>query len=204
MIQTAEIPTIVVKRNTTSLGPSVVNWFALAAGYALYSFPLMGWFNMGSPVPITLLIFAGIILYILGIYDWYKGKTAAMIINFVFGLVFLRIPLTSTYSSATGIPPEEEFRSKIEGTFYIFIFVLLLVLAYAVSKGSYIYLITIFLWIIGYMLLLMWEYSDNYRIRKAAGYFFFFSAIVDWVIGTCHLMNSTSLQPIIGLTIPEL
>ena len=201
---TPEIPTIVVKRNTTSLGPSVVNWFALAAGYALVSFPLMGWFHMSSPVPSVLLIFAGLILYILGIYDWYKGKTAVMMINFVTGLVFLRIPLTSLYSLATGIPPENEVRSKIEGTFYIFIFVLLLVLVYAVFHGSYIYLITIFLWAVGYLLLLMWEYSDGYRIRKAAGYFFFFNAIVDWIIGTCHLMNSTSLQPIIGLTIPEL
>ena len=84
-IDNIRFPIINIRR-TSNLAVAPANTFGMAMGLFMLSLPLTGWCDFRSPTLAIALVFGGLCEYIIGIYDWYQGKTVLCFIDFIFGL----------------------------------------------------------------------------------------------------------------------
>ena len=100
-------------------------------GLFMLSLPLTGWCDFRSPTLATALVFGGLCEYIIGIYDWYQGKTVLCFIDFIFGLLHLLIYYSFRLCEYEMQPIDENFESYLYGTFFTLYLVALLALVVA-------------------------------------------------------------------------
>ena len=210
-IDNIRFPIINIRR-TSNLAVAPANTFGMAMGLFMLSLPLMKWCDFRSPTLATALVFGGICEYIIGIYDWYQGKTVLSFIDFIFGLLHLLIYYSFRLCEYDITPVNEKFESHLYGTFFTLYLVALLTLLIACKAKGYLHLINIILLILADLMVMIWQYSykkySGYgrlkRIKQAAGYFLFFSSLTLWFTGVGKLINDIFQKDIIPFIKPDL
>jgi succinate-acetate transporter protein len=199
-------------RRTSNLAVAPVNTFGLAMGLFMLSLPLMNWCEFRSPTLATALMFGGLCQYIIGIYDWYQGKTLLCFIDFIFGLLHLLIYYSFKLCEYDITPVSEKFESYLIGTFFVLYLVVLLALVLACKDRGIIHIINLILLIVADVLVLSWQYiykkgdsNRNYpRVKKTAGYFLFFASLTIWFTGMGKLINDIFQRELIPTILPDL
>ena len=210
-IDNIRFPIINIRR-TSNLAVAPVNTFALAMGLFMLSLPLTGWCDFRSPTLATALVFGGLCEYIIGIYDWYQGKTVLCFIDFIFGLLHLLIYYSFRLCEYELTRVSEKFESYLIGTFFTLYLVILLGLILACKDKGLIHLVNLGLLIVADVLVITWQYCHKKypdwgrlkRTKKAAGYFLFFSSLSIWFTGVGKLINDIFQSDIIPLIRPDL
>ena len=201
-------------RRTSNLAVAPVNTFALAMGLFMLSLPLMGWCELRSPTLATALVFGGLCEYIIGIYDWYQGKTLLCFIDFIFGLLHLLFYYSFRLCEYEITRVDPQFKSNMIGTLFVLYLVILLALVLACKSKGIIHLINLGLLIISDVFLISWEYRkwetvkngkrDGPRIKNATGYFIFFASITIWLTGVGKFINDIFQDELVPMIKPDL
>ena len=212
-IEKITFPIINIRR-TSNLAVAPVNTFGMAMGLFMLSLPLMGWCELRSPTLATALVFGGLCQYIIGIYDWYQGKTLLCFLDFIFGLLNLLFYYSFRLCEYEITRVNEEFKSNMIGTFFVLYLVILLALVLACKSKGIIHLINLVLLIISDVFLISWEYRnwdtvkngkrDGPRIKKATGYFIFFASLTIWLTGVGKFINEIFQNDLIPMIKPDL
>lgn len=170
-------------RQTSNLAITPASLFGLALGLVMLTAPMMEWINYESPTLGTCLMFAGLCEYIIGIYDWYQGKSAASTIDFMFGLLHLTIYYTAELGKYYDMVTPHKYYSYMQGTFYCLFLAICLVLLIAIKDKGIIYLIAFFIICIGLIFVIIWEFGQRRWQRMLAGYIIFVGACFIWLAG---------------------
>jgi len=199
-IDNIRFPIINIRR-TSNLAVAPINTFGLAMGIFMLSLPLTDWCEFRSPSLATALVFGGLCQYIIGIYDWYQGKTFLSFVDFIFGLLHLLIYYSFRLCEYDLTPVSGNFESYLIGTFFVlYLVILLILLVISKSKGIF-HLVNIALLILADIMIIVWQYryKDLYekeskakhikKVKKAAGYFLFFASLTIWFTGVGKLIN---------------
>ena len=210
-IDSMRFPIINIRR-TSNLAVAPVNTFGMAMGLFMLSLPLTKWCDFRSPTLATALMFGGLCEYIIGIYDWYQGKTLLCFIDFIFGLLHLLIYYSFRLCEYAITPVSEEFESYLIGTFFTLYLVVLLGLVVACKGKGIIHLINLVLLILADIFIMVWQYrykkpnfqNHKVRVQKAAGYFLFFASLSIWFTGVGKLVNDIFQKDVIPLFKPDL
>ena len=208
-IDNIRFPIINIRR-TSNLAVAPVNTFGLAMGLFMLSLPLMDWCEFRSPILATALMFGGLCEYIIGIYDWYQGKTVLCFIDFIFGLLHLLIYYSFRLCEYQITKVPAEFESYLIGTFFTLYFVVLLGLVLACKNKGIIHIAYLGFLILADMFVMIWQYRYKHnnkhkkRNKKTAGYFLFFASLLLWYTGVGKLMNDIFQNDIIPLIKPDL
>ena len=208
-IDNIRFPIINVRR-TSNLAVAPVNNFAMAMGLFMLSLPLMKWCDFRSPSLATALIFGGLCEYIIGIYDWYQGKTVLCFLDFIFGLLHLLIYYSYRLCEYEITPVSEGFESYLIGTFFTLYLAVLCGLVLACKSKGIMHLINLGLLILADVMVIVWQYRNKdtgkhiKRVKKAAGDFLFFASLSIWFTGVGKFINDIFQNDLIPLIKPDL
>ena len=208
-IDSIRFPIINVRR-TSNLAVAPVNTFGMAMGLFMLSLPLTGWCDFRSPTLATALMFGGLCEYIIGIYDWYQGKTVLCFIDFIFGLLHLLIYYSFRLCEYEIAPVKEDFKSSLNGTFFTLYLVVLLALIIACKGKGILHLVNLGLLILTDIFIMVWQFllrekkDAVSRIKQTAGYLLFLSSISIWFTGVGKLINDIFQRDVIPMIKPDL
>ena len=208
-IDSIRFPIINVRR-TSNLAVAPVNTFGMAMGLFMLSLPLTGWCDFRSPTLATALMFGGLCEYIIGIYDWYQGKTVLCFIDFIFGLLHLLIYYSFRLCEYEIAPVKEDFKSSLNGTFFTLYLVALLALIIACKGKGILHLVNLGLLILTDIFIMVWQFllrekkDAVSRIKQTAGYLLFLSSISIWFTGVGKLINDIFQRDVIPMIKPDL
>lgn len=215
-IDNMRMPIINIRR-TSNLAMAPVNFFAIAAGIFMLSTPMMGWVSFRSPVLGVALIFAGACNYILGILDWYQGKTFLCINDFIFAFFHLAIYKScSLVQYEIGKPwvdrneTENRAMTYSVGVFLalsLFYFIILIICIY---RNGIMYIVNYGLLIFATIFGMVWQFnrkaaqSDKNWAEKTTGYFMFFASLTFFYTGVAKLINEVWQKELIPLVEPSI
>ena len=210
-IDSIRFPIINVRR-TSNLAVAPVNTFGMAMGLFMLSLPLTTWCDFRSPTLATALMFGGLCEYIIGIYDWYQGKTILCFIDFIFGLLHLLIYYSLRLCEYEITAVSSEFESYLIGTFFTLYLVILLALIIACKGKGIFHLVNLGLLILADIFIIVWQYRYKYesfgkhkkRVKQTAGYFLFFASLSIWFTGVGKLINDIFQKDVIPMIKPDL
>ena len=202
---------IINNRRTSNLAVVPVNTLGLAMGLFKLSLPLIGWCDFRSPSFATALMFGGLCEYIIGIYDWYQGKTILCFIDFIFGLLHLLIYYSYRFCEYEITPVSAKFESYLYGTFFTLYLVILLALIVACKDKGIFHIVNLGLLFFADLFIMIWQFrinrdnEDKLRgLKQIAGYILFFTSIIIWFTGVGKLINDIFQKDIIPMIKPEL
>ena len=208
-IDSIRFPIINVRR-TSNLAVAPVNTFGMAMGLFMLSLPLTEWCDFRSPTLATALMFGGLCEYIIGIYDWYQGKTVLCFIDFIFGLLHLLIYYSFRLCEYEITSVEGDFKSSLNGTFFTLYLVALLALIIACKGKGILHLVNLGLLILTDIFIMVWQFLRRdkkeavQKIKQTAGYLLFLSSLSIWFTGVGKLINDIFQRDVIPMIKPDL
>ena len=208
-IDSIRFPIINVRR-TSNLAVAPVNTFGMAMGLFMLSLPLTEWCDFRSPTLATALMFGGLCEYIIGIYDWYQGKTVLCFIDFIFGLLHLLIYYSFRLCEYEITPVREDFKSSLNGTFFTLYLAALLALIIACKGKGILHLVNLGLLILTDIFIMVWQFLHRnkkeavQKIKQTAGYLLFLSSLSIWFTGVGKLINDIFQRDVIPMIKPDL
>lgn len=200
-------PLLSVKR-TVFFSASTVNHFALSIGLFLYMYMKFNWLNALED-PLTeqffyyYLIFTGIIQYIIGFYDWYRGRTISFTLDFVFGIFYVMTYFQKYPEGITDVGGSTHDKNR-QGTFYAILAGFLLVLALGCKRKGFVYLVDIFALFLGFVFLFIYYFWTVNWCNTAAKYVFVVVSCLFWLTGLGNLINDVCQKKIIPLLDPAI
>ena len=221
-IKKEQIPKMNIKK-LSNLSDSIINYFVISICLILHSAFNLNWFNLkeNSKFCFTYFIFAAVILYIIGIMNWYEGKELLFLFDFIFSFYFLTLYFNENYKTFftpdfnntdnntyininimntinntdilyNAIPDN----NKLRAIFYIFIFCFFLVLLISSYRKGKIFMVNYFILFVGFVFLFLDNFfEDKYDcIKKTHYYIFIISGGLMWIIGILKLINNGFLS----------
>ena len=179
---------------------SILNYFAIGISLVIYAFIHLEWVkaNYFTNIYISYYLISGIVLYFIGIFDWYEGKELIFLIDFVFSFHFISLFLREQKLGDIIFIQDSE-NPKLQGTLYIIIFILILVVAISAKDKGKIYIVDYAALFLGHFFLCIYKYSDAKWIKILFSIIFIITGILFWATGFLRLMDSGMDTPIILL-----
>jgi len=201
-IQKETIIPLIYTRNISLSTVSILNYFAIGISLVVYAFIHLEWlkFNYFTKLYIRYYLISGIILYFIGIFDWYEGKELIFLIDFVFSFHFISLYLREQKLGDIIIESENP---KLHGTFYIIIFILILFVAISSKDKGKIYIADYGALFLGHFFLCIYKYSDAKWIKILFSIIFIITGILFWATGFLRLMDSGMDIPIKFIDLTE-
>ena len=196
------IPKLIVRKIST-LSDSIINYFAIGICLFLQSACNLNWFDMeDNKIKIYIIfIFAAVVLYTIGIFNWYEGKELLFLFDFILSFYFLTIYFKEEYKEKIS----EKFNSKLisdtdnnklQAIFYILIFCLFFIIGFSAFKKGIIYIVNYFILFVGFVFLFIdfyWNKNHTW-ITKVHYYIFIVSGVLMWIIGILKIINQGFLS----------
>ena len=201
----------------SNLSDSIINYFVISICLILHSAFNLNWFNLkeNSKFCFTYFIFAAVILYIIGIMNWYEGKELLFLFDFIFSFYFLtlyfnensdfnntdnntyiNINIMNTINNTDILYNAIPDNNKLRAIFYIFILCFFLVLLISSYRKGKIFMVNYFILFVGFVFLFLDNFfEDKYDcIKKTHYYIFIISGGLMWIIGILKLINNGFLS----------
>jgi len=196
------IPKLIVRKIST-LSDSIINYFAIGICLFLQSAYNLNWFDMeDNKIKIYIIfIFAAVVLYTIGIFNWYEGKELLFLFDFILSFYFLTIYFKEEYKGKisekfnTNIISDSD-NNKLQAIFYILIFCLFFIIGFSAFKKGIIYIVNYFILFVGFVFLFIdfyWNKNHTW-ITKVHYYIFIVSGVLMWIIGILKIINQGFLS----------
>lgn len=213
-IDQMRMPLINIRR-TSNLAVTPLNFFAMGAGIFMFACPMMRWCDLKSPTLSMALAFGGVCNYILGILDWYQGRTLLSFNDFFFAFIHLAFYKSFSLTIYGITSPwyddgSKHYNANSVGTFFalaLFSFIILIICS---LKKGIIYIINYVLLALGTIFIMVWQYntkaalSKKHWAQKTGGYFLFFSSLCCFFIGLGKLLNEAFQNDILPVVEPSI
>ena len=185
-------------KKISNLSESIVNYFVIAVCFFLNSASNLKWFDFENQKSFiyAYFIFAAVILYIIGVMNWYEGKDLLFLFNFILCFYFIVeflnyhsiIPLDDI---SDDIINKSSNNDKLQAMFYIVIFCLFFVLGLSSYKKGIVFIVNYFILFVAFTFLFFdYYYQHKYSwIKKAHSYSFLISGCFMWIIGIIKFIN---------------
>lgn len=184
-------------RCKNQLSDSIINFFTMAVGFFMF-----GCINaeiiFSQDIKYYIygnLIIAGIAQSLLGIYDWYKGKSLSILVNFSFGFLFISLFFKYYLVEKEAINRDDIY----EGALYIIWCLLTIIIIIAVKNKGILYSLDYLSVAVGFVFLIIDKYAHQNWIKKTYGYTFIVAGALFWITGLLRFMNNTLFQNSFGL-----
>jgi hypothetical protein len=196
------IPKLIVRKIST-LSDSIINYFGIGICLFLQSAYNLNWFDMeDNKIKIYIIfIFAAVVLYTIGIFNWYEGKELLFLFDFILSFYFLTIYFKEEYKGKisekfnTNIISDSD-NNKLQAIFYILIFCLFFIIGFSAFKKGIIYIVNYFILFVGFVFLFIdfyWNKNHTW-ITKVHYYIFIVSGVLMWIIGILKIINQGFLS----------
>jgi len=196
------MPKLVVRKIST-LSDSIINYFVIGICLFLQSAYNLNWFDMeDNKIKIYIIfIFAAVVLYTIGIFNWYEGKELLFLFDFILSFYFLTIYFKEEYKGKisekfnTNIISDSD-NNKLQAIFYILIFCLFFIIGFSAFKKGIIYIVNYFILFVGFVFLFIdfyWNKNHTW-IAKVHYYIFIVSGVLMWIIGILKIINQGFLS----------
>ena len=157
-------------RQLSSLSESVVNYFAIGICLFIYGCHGLEWFNIdeekNKQFYLGYFVISGVILYIIGVINWYEGKELIFLLDFILSFLFIAIFLKNQshfYDDITNISTGDD---KLEGIFYILLFSFLLIIGVSSKDKGIAFIIDYAALFVTYIFLFAYKFFRNDIIGK--------------------------------------
>ena len=138
-------------RKILTLSDSIINYFSIGVCFFLNSAYNLGWFKLNDNTDFlfTYFLFAALILYIIGIMNWYEGKEILFLLDFILCFYFLTLYFKEGHykyilnDMNDNIIDKNKDNFEIQEIFYILIFCLFFVMGFSAFRKGLIYIILI-------------------------------------------------------------
>ena len=182
-------------KSVNQLSDSILNYFTMSIGLFIYGI-------IHADIIVTdnsklllyyYIAFAGLAQIGLGVYDWYKGKTLTLLVDFLFGFLFVSWFFKYYYilNPDGGEVKEDEI---YEGALYILWFALSAFLIVAVKNKGILYSLDYLVIAVAFVFLFVDKYANQNWVKKAYGYTFLASGCLFWITGLLRFINSSLAQ----------
>ena len=186
-------------RKILTLSDSIINYFSIGVCFFLNSAYNLGWFKLkdNTKFLFTYFLFAGLVLYIIGIMNWYEGKEILFLLDFILCFYFLTLYFKEGHykyilnDMNDNIIDKYNNNFEIQEVFYILIFCLFFVMGFSAFRKGLIYIINYFILFIGFLFLFIHCYFDQEKdwINKVYSYLFIVSGALMWIIRILKIIN---------------
>ena len=187
-------------KSENQLSDSIIDYFTMAIGLFMYGIIHADIIvnDNNKQLLYYYIAFAGFAQIGLGIYDWYKGKTLTLLVNFLFGFLFISWFFKFYYiiNPEGGEVNEDEL---YEGALYILWFALSAFLIVAVKNKGILYSLDYLVIAVAFVFLFVDKYANQKWLKKAYGYSFLVSGCLFWITGLLRFINSTLAKHAIGI-----
>ena len=168
------------------LSDSIVNYFTMAIGFFMFGCINAEIFkNENDKFLYWNIMVAGIAQIALGVYDWYKGKSLYILINFSYGFLFISWFMKNKLMEDKSIKKDEEY----EGALYIIWFILTIIIVIGLKNKGIIYIIDFLILSIGFIFLFLDKYIVEKWSKKTYGIIFIASGGLFWLTGVLRILN---------------
>ena len=186
LIKNSFIPLIVYKK--LNFYVSVINYFAIGISLFVSGVLSLEWFKSNYSIEfyIGYYLISGIVLYIVGVFNWYEGKELIFLIDFIYSFYFILLFMLE--KKTFEITDEEN--DKLHGTFYvIFICLILCIIISSKNKGIW-YIINYIVLFIGYFFLFVFKYNEAKWLKKVYSIIFIISGALFWITGLLKIIDN--------------
>ena len=186
------------------LSDSIINYMAIGISLFVFGCINLEWFKADY---ITRFLFgyyliSGIILYIIGIFDWYKGNELIFLIDFIYSFHFISLFLTEKKIKFGQITTDND-NNKLHGTYYVIIFSLIICIAISNKNKGKIYIVDYIILFCGYVFLFFYKYIETNWVKYVYSYIFIVSGALFWITGILKLVDSALLNYSLSILQPS-
>ena len=178
-------------RNIPFFAVSILNYFAIGISLVIFAFINKEWFkthlDKNKEFFVKYYLVSGIVLYVIGIFDWYEGKELIYLIDFIFSFYFISLFLKE---KEIGDITQDCDNDKLHGTFYIIFFALFFFVAVSSKNKGPIYILDYAVLFLGYFFLFIYKYIQKDWIKDIYSYIFIISGVFYWITGFLKLFDS--------------
>ena len=181
-------------RQISTLSESVVNYFAIGICLFIYGCHGLKWFNIeeekNKQFYLGYFLISGIVLYIVGVINWYEGKELIFLLDFILSFLFIAIFLKNQnhfYDYMTNISTADD---KLEGIFYILFFSFLLIIGISSKDKGIAYIIDYAALFVAYIFLFAYKFFRNDIIEKIDYYMFIVAGAFFWITGIFKILDN--------------
>ena len=179
----------IVYRKYPFVSTSIINYLAIGICLFIFGVTNLEWFksNTNSLFYVGYYLFSGIILYIIGLINWYEGKELIFLVDFIYSLYFIILFLLENKTFAI----TENENDQLHGTFYVIFTCLIICITISnINKGK-IYIINYAILFFGYLFLFFHKYIDISWAIKVYSFIFIVSGALFWIIGLLKIIDNS-------------
>ena len=181
---------------------SIINYFAIGISLFVFGSANLELFKLdyNTQFYIGYYLVSGIVLYFLGILDWYEGKDLAFLIDLIYAFYFVSLYLREkTMGDITNV----NNNTKLHGTFYAIFFLLMITIAISYKSRGKIYIIDYTILFCGYLFLFIYKYIEIQWIKKCFSIIFIVSGCCFWLTGALKIIDNYLVDTSIAVLNPN-
>ena len=178
----------IVYRKYPFVSTSIINYLAIGICLFIFGVTNLEWFksNTNSLFYVGYYLFSGIILYIIGLINWYEGKELIFLVDFIYSFYFICLFLLENGTFKI----TDNDNEQLHGTFYVIFSCLIICITISnIHKGK-IYIINYAILFFGYLFLFFHKYIDISWAIKVYSFIFIVSGALFWIIGLLKIIDN--------------
>ena len=196
----AIIPLINYKQHSI-FAASILNYFAIGAGLCVFSFVNLECFSLHKHSIFFRYYYflCGIVLYIIGIFDWFLGKELLFIIDFIFSFQFLSLFFLENNFKGNIIITTGN--NRLHGTFYLIFCTFLIFITVSSKNKGVAYIVDYAVLSVGYLILFLCKYIE--KGEKVYSIILIIAGALFWITGILKLIDNTLIDKSIPFLKPS-
>ena len=132
-------------REVSSFADSVINYFCIGICSFIQGCYLLEFFEMENEQNLQFYmgyhLVAGIVLYIIGIINWYEGKELIFLIDFILSFLFITLFLKNQNIGSISDYLGKYDNDNLQGIFYVMLFCFILIIGLSSKRKGFFFVI---------------------------------------------------------------
>ena len=175
-------------RQLSFLSESIISYLAIGICLFIYGCHGLKWFDINDDnykqFYLGYFLISGLVLYVIGIMNWYEGKEHVFLIDFSLSFLFITLFLKNQNNIFGDISNySNNNNDKLQGIFYILFFCLILVIGISSKEKGFVLIIDYATLFISYIFLFAYKFFRNNIIETIDYYMFIVSGAFFWITG---------------------
>ena len=181
-------------RQYSYLSESIINYIGIGLCLFIHGCHGLEWFDVenerNNQFYFGYYLFSGIILYIIGILNWYEGKELIFLLDFLLSFLFVAKYLKNQAHCFGYISDFYTNNEKLEGIFYILLFSMIFIIGISSKDKGIIFIIDYAVLFITYVFLFAYKFFKTKIIGDIDNYMFIVAGGLFWLTGIFKLLNN--------------